>query len=74
MDITAMSYKDKSFDVVIDKSTMDALFCSDSPHSNVAKMLHHIYRVLSDDGFYFIVSYGSPEQRMEHLKRPHINF
>ena len=60
MDITEMTYKDKSFDLVLDKSTIDALLCSDTPSTNVAKMLHHIYRVLADDGFYVVISYGKP--------------
>lgn len=28
MDVTAMSYPDRYFDLVIDKSTIDALLCS----------------------------------------------
>lgn len=28
MDVTAMKYADRSFDLVLDKSTIDALLCS----------------------------------------------
>ena len=40
MDITKMSYPDETFDIVIDKSTMDALLCGGSKaHSTVAYMV-----------------------------------
>lgn len=74
MDVTDMRYPDKSFDMVLDKSVIDALLCSDAPYSNAAKMLHHIHRVLSDDGYYFAILYGRPEQRMIYLKQKHVNF
>lgn len=64
-----MTYPDKSFDLVIDKTTMDSLLCSDTPDLNVAKMLYHSYRVLSDDGYYFALSYAKPSQRLHHLQR-----
>ena len=60
MDVTEMTYPDKSFDLVIDKSTIDSLMCSDSRYINVAKMLYHCHRVLADDGIYFALSYAKP--------------
>ena len=60
MDVQEMTYQDKSFDMVLDKSTLDALLCSDSPLVTVAKMMKEVYRVLKDDGVYFVVSYGQP--------------
>lgn len=69
MDVTAMSYPDESFDMVLDKSTIDALLCSDSPMLLVAKMIWEVYRVLKKGGTYFVVSYGAPKSRMEHLER-----
>ena len=39
MDVTDMSYPNKSFDLVVDKSTIDALLCSDTPYISTAKML-----------------------------------
>lgn len=67
MDVTEMTYPDKSFDLVIDKSTIDSLMCSDTPITNVAKMLFHSYRVLADDGYYFALSYAKPSERMPHF-------
>jgi ubiquinone/menaquinone biosynthesis C-methylase UbiE len=60
MDVMSMTYADKSFEFVLDKSTIDALLCSDSPIVSVARMTREIYRVLKDDGVYLIVSYGAP--------------
>ena len=74
MDVTEMTYKDQSFDLVIDKSTIDALLCSTTPLVSVAKMLRHIHRILVNDGCYFVVSYGTPGTRLIHFSRSHVNF
>ena len=39
MDVRNMSYPSNIFDLIIDKSTIDALLCGDSAYMNVAKML-----------------------------------
>ena len=39
MDVRDMSYKDNTFDIIIDKSTIDALLCGGEPDLNVAIML-----------------------------------
>ena len=67
MDVQNMSYKSESFDFVLDKSTIDALLCSDTPYFSVARMTREVYRVLRPGGTYFVVSYGSPLYRLEHL-------
>ena len=74
MDIRHMSYKDESFDLIIDKSTMDALLCGNVAHLNVAMMLKESQRVLKTGGTYVVVSYGSPENREPHLTRAHLSF
>lgn len=74
MDVTSMSYPDSSFNLVLDKSTIDALLCSDQPFINTAKMLEEVYRVLTNNGVYLIISYSAPENRLQHLKRSHICF
>jgi ubiquinone/menaquinone biosynthesis C-methylase UbiE len=40
----------------------------------VAKMLKEISRVLKIGGYYIIISYGQPENRMIHLERDHLAF
>lgn len=39
MDVTNMTYPSLHFDMVLDKSTIDALLCSDTPYVSTAKML-----------------------------------
>ena len=34
-----MDYPDKFFDIILDKSTLDALLCSENPYLNTAKMI-----------------------------------
>jgi ubiquinone/menaquinone biosynthesis C-methylase UbiE len=74
MDVCEMAYKDETFDLIIDKSTIDALLCSDHSFMIVAKMLKEISRVLKTGGYYVIISYGQPENRMIHLERDHLAF
>ena len=74
MDASDMAYKDETFDLVIDKSTIDAILCGDHGFMLVAKMLKEISRVLKTGGYYIIISYGNPETRMVHLERDHLAF
>ena len=69
-----MKFKDETFDCVIDKSTIDALLCGEHSFMNVAAMTKEISRVLKTGGIYFIISYGSPDNRMMHLERDHLAF
>ena len=74
MDVCDMSYKDETFDLIVDKSTIDALLCGYHSFMIVAKMLKEISRVLKTGGYYVIISYGKPESRMIHLERDHLAF
>ena len=67
MDCRDLPYEDKKFDVIIDKSTMDALLCGDQSFLNVAIMTKEVQRVLKTGGIYLIISYGQPENRVVHL-------
>lgn len=74
MDVRELEYGNETFDLIIDKSTLDALLCGDSSFVNVAKMTKEISRVLKTGGIYLIISYGTPENRMPHLERDHLAF
>ena len=74
MDVMSMTYKTESFDVVLDKSTLDAILCGEESFLAAARMLNEIQRVLKTGGIYMIISYGSPSNRLSHLKRPHLSF
>lgn len=67
MDVREMKYKNGEFDLIIDKSTIDSLMCSDNPLMNVTKMIQEGYRVLVEGGYYFTVSYSG--SRLEHFFR-----
>eukprot|EP00340_Litonotus_pictus_P007048 CAMPEP_0170519522 /NCGR_PEP_ID=MMETSP0209-20121228/4907_1 /TAXON_ID=665100 ORGANISM="Litonotus pictus, Strain P1" /NCGR_SAMPLE_ID=MMETSP0209 /ASSEMBLY_ACC=CAM_ASM_000301 /LENGTH=320 /DNA_ID=CAMNT_0010805427 /DNA_START=48 /DNA_END=1007 /DNA_ORIENTATION=- len=74
MDVMNLSYSDNSFDLVVDKSTIDAILCGESSFINVSKMIKEVDRVLKVNGIYMIISYGQPENRLFHLEREHLNF
>ena len=75
MDITDMSeLESNTFDIAIDKSTIDALLCGDDAFLKVAQMLKETQRVLkSETGVYFAVSYGKPESRSFHFTQPFLS-
>lgn len=69
MDICDMSSLESNFfDLIIDKSTIDALLCGDNSFANVARMLKEAQRVLKQGGQYFVISYGKPESRAFHFE------
>jgi len=74
MDAREMDYKDETFDIVIDKSTIDALLCGENAFLNVAKMTKEVQRVLKKGACYFVISYGRPEGRLLHFERAHLDF
>ena len=53
-----MTYNSDSFDLIIDKSTIDSLMCSDHPLLNVAQTIEEGYRVLKEGGYFFTISYS----------------
>ena len=62
-------FADGSFDVVLDKGTLDSVLCGDSSKPNSEKALREIHRVLKAGGVYVCVTYGLPDQRVEVFKR-----
>lgn len=74
MDVREMSYMDSTFDLIIDKSTIDALLCGSTAYLNVAIMLKECQRTLNTGGFYVAISYGAPGGREYHFKRDYLGF
>jgi ubiquinone/menaquinone biosynthesis C-methylase UbiE len=74
MDVRDLKYEDNTFDLAVDKSTIDALLCGEKSFLNVAIMLKEVQRVLKVGGVYVIISYGQPENRVFHLEREHLMF
>ena len=42
MDVRNMTYKNSTFDIVFDKSTMDTILCGSGSYKNVALMLWEV--------------------------------
>lgn len=63
MDATDMnSISDQTFDVIIDKGTLDALISGHNIDICV-KMLKESMRVLKKNGQFILITYGSPQGR-----------
>lgn len=73
MDARELAYESQMFDLVIDKSTMDALLCGKFAQMNVAIMLKECQRVLKIGGSYLAISYGEPDTREQMLQRISMN-
>ncbi len=74
-----MEVEDGTFDVAIDKGTLDAVLvkkinltiqCGEASATNAAKMISEVHRVLGPKGFYIIISYGLPEHRLAYFEKP----
>jgi len=70
MDVRSMDSPDASFNVVVDKGTLDSVLCGESSTGNVQKALNEITRVLDSKGVYVCISHGQPSYRLSYLQRP----
>jgi ubiquinone/menaquinone biosynthesis C-methylase UbiE len=68
MDVRELELPNESFDIVIDKGTLDAILCGDNAAQNAELMLKEVYRVLAPTGIYICITYGIPEQREMYFK------
>ncbi|KAM3142179.1 hypothetical protein pb186bvf_005602 [Paramecium bursaria] len=84
MDAMNMTFANNTFDIIIDKSTIDAILCGENAFLNVAKMLFEglqfnfmfkiVQRVLVDGGIYIAITYGEPNTRQDHFDRKFLHF
>lgn len=63
-------YPDASFDLIIDKGTVDAICCGSNSTRNVRATLNECARLLRPGGQLIMITYGKPETRLFHLARP----
>ena len=68
MDATRLDFPEASFDVAIDKGTMDSVLCSDQGEEGCKRMCRSVARVLKPGGVYFAVSHSPPENRKPYLQ------
>jgi RAT1-interacting protein len=69
MDVTKMSFPNNSFDLIIDKGTIDAILCRMDGEELVEKAVSEIFRVLANSGRFVFISFGSPSQRLPVIKK-----
>eukprot|EP01027_Heterolobosea_sp_BB2_P013796 GEZU01019852.1.p1 GENE.GEZU01019852.1~~GEZU01019852.1.p1 ORF type:complete len:114 (-),score=35.10 GEZU01019852.1:92-433(-) len=72
MDIRDMKVPDESFDVVLDKGTMDALLVGEKVFDeecdpDAEKMIAEAYRVIKKGGKYIQISFGQPHMRRKYF-------
>jgi ubiquinone/menaquinone biosynthesis C-methylase UbiE len=63
MDCTQMTFGDGTFDAIFDKGTLDALLCDETSIPVLIKVLREVYRVLKPSGYFFEITYGTPQLR-----------
>ncbi|KAG0163213.1 hypothetical protein DFQ28_000257 [Apophysomyces sp. BC1034] len=77
MDIRNLTFGDETFDVIIDKGTMDALMCdrgdvwdpSEDLIADVKGEVDEVERVLKVGGSFIYITFGQPHFRKRHLTR-----
>lgn len=57
------AFQNEEYDIIVDKGTMDCLFCEDNFIKEVLKGMRECFRVLKDGGKMFIFSHGKPKFR-----------
>ena len=68
MNACALDFPDDTFDVVMDKGTMDSILCGEGSTANVGKLLSEVTRVLKPSGVFFMTSYSTPDNRLSYLE------
>ncbi|KAH9893400.1 S-adenosyl-L-methionine-dependent methyltransferase [Cubamyces lactineus] len=82
MDIRDLKFEDDSFDVAIDKGTMDAMMTAkadvwDPPEEvvqNCNREVDEVLRVLRKGGIFIYLTFGQPHFRRRYLDRPGTTF
>jgi len=74
MDVRKLEFADGTFDVVIDKGTLDSVLCGEGSTKNCSQMCKEISRVLKPGGTYIAVSYGQPDYRLNYFDKPEYNW
>lgn len=70
MDVKSMDLQDGTFQLVLDKGTLDSVLCGEASTLNVQKALNEISRVLDTKGVFICISHGQPSYRLTYLQRP----
>jgi ubiquinone/menaquinone biosynthesis C-methylase UbiE len=63
-------FEDETFDIVVDKGTLDSVLCGAYSSQNCRKMFREVSRVLKSKGYYICISYGDPDIRKGYFDVP----
>jgi len=82
MDMTRLSFPENSFDLVVEKATLDSLLVdAKSPwnltspgHKLVSKALREVKRVLKPSGLFLSITFSQPHHRVPLLAQPGLNW
>lgn len=69
-DFLELCFKPGDFDFVFDKGTLDCLLSGYLSKKQARKYLVKVHAALSENGVYFYVTNGKPENRLGTLKVP----
>ena len=80
-DVRSMNFTSGSFDVVIDKGTLDAILCGADSARNSTLMLNECRRVLNrtvdsplSSSVMLIITYGNPSTRLTYLEKSRLQW
>ncbi len=65
MNCIKMTFENEVFDYVIDKGTLDCVFCTSDAENNVRSYCSEVERILKSGGKFIVISSGSMESRLE---------
>jgi SAM-dependent methyltransferase len=68
MNCAKLGFPDQSFDLVIDKGTIDAIMCGDDCDELVNDTMSEAFRVLTDGGHFVCITFGSPGERFPAMR------
>jgi len=60
--------EDDSFNLILDKGTLDSIACSEEYSVKAAQMVRNMNRILGPGGAYVCISYGRPDMRLQYLQ------
>lgn len=63
-----------TFDVIVDKGTLDAILCGEDSTKNGNQMIAECRRVLKPGGHMFVITYGQPNSRLNYLDKPKLKW
>merc|ERR1712232_1238967 len=67
-DCTALSFEDETFDLAIDKCTMESFGYANDSVTLATAYIKEMFRVLRRDGTFVHISHGRPETNMQLLQ------